>query len=746
MQETTAQNHNDQHADLPRLTGIEDEDLADQDTQEQRYTAMVRSMLSADFQRTDFKFPTDSEVCLPKSLCSSEVSQRVWSRWYGSRRAADRIEQTLRNTKHPEISRLAKKMKHMEPLMFLSFVFGNLETRIDYETVMGSDAFAAIKPESRIEYVYAELLEKYADAVPDLFATYDSIVELAQITEQAWPFMKEIHDLACFREDHARQLMMADNMCRMLNSGAVKPQDEPLVLLAINITFGALMPRLTVLAGIYREAVAKAFSAKMKFAGVTHDTFDPTRSIWKQIDGHHLEETCRQLIYETRSGAELMLAGKRDASTIPAGFQDFAGKIVQASNHDRLLQKLYQLNICNGPWGAEFYAHTRSYLATCAQRLEMNEQDVLSPFPARLVGRRLDLSQVSQLDQAYKVVCQFYRQNRAAAMVVEEAFNLDADRSARVGEIQAELLRLASQTSLANIKAMAATAAEAQELIEQSRGWLLDTLMPAACAYAGNWTAFYDQIAALARPADVLAVLPSPDNSVSEPPSERNLEFPPISAKELVALNDHIQTALADNEHLRRELDDARKLNHKLRSQLAGSPDGRGENIFVQSLDSLDSIYRVALRQSFGPVDVLAFFASTAPDRLVVLPSAWQTAEGYALPYDSSERMLEVMANLVGPYLDALRNGQPDTQARQVLGGKVYSAKESDTTLSNARLRAMREFDFEGKKRLFVQHLRISNEVGARGMRIYFAVDGAEQDKHIVIAYVGPHLELVSTS
>lgn len=104
------------------------------------------------------------------------------------------------------------------------------------------------------------------------------------------------------------------------------------------------------------------------------------------------------------------------------------------------------------------------------------------------------------------------------------------------------------------------------------------------------------------------------------------------------------------------------------------------------------------------------------------------------------------MGNLTGPYLDALRSGQPDAQARQVLGGKVYSAKESDTTLSNARLRAMREFDFEGEKRLFVQHLRVSNEVGSRGMRIYFAVDGTDQDKQIVVAYVGPHLELQSTT
>lgn len=31
-------------------------------------------------------------------------------------------------------------------------------------------------------------------------------------------------------------------------------------------------------------------------------------------------------------------------------------------------------------------------------------------------------------------------------------------------------------------------------------------------------------------------------------------------------------------------------------------------------------------------------------------------------------------------------------------------------------------------------------------MRVYFCVEGTEQDKQILIAYVGPHLELVSSS
>ncbi len=54
--------------------------------------------------------------------------------------------------------------------------------------------------------------------------------------------------------------------------------------------------------------------------------------------------------------------------------------------------------------------------------------------------------------------------------------------------------------------------------------------------------------------------------------------------------------------------------------------------------------------------------------------------------------------------------------------------------------------EYKGEKRLFVQHLRISNEQGAKGMRIYFCVDGEEKKKKIVVAYVGSHLSNFSTN
>ncbi len=71
-----------------------------------------------------------------------------------------------------------------------------------------------------------------------------------------------------------------------------------------------------------------------------------------------------------------------------------------------------------------------------------------------------------------------------------------------------------------------------------------------------------------------------------------------------------------------------------------------------------------------------------------------------------------------------------------------YSPKESEPPPQRrARLRSMREFIYQGNTRLFERHLRVINQTGAEGMRVYFDII----DGQVVIPYVGPHLP-VSTS
>lgn len=146
-------------------------------------------------------------------------------------------------------------------------------------------------------------------------------------------------------------------------------------------------------------------------------------------------------------------------------------------------------------------------------------------------------------------------------------------------------------------------------------------------------------------------------------------------------------------------------------------------------------------RDTLRPDEILAYFSQLAGSRLVVLDSTWHSASAYPGQFAGIERLFDLLDKLLFPYLDAINAGTPDTQARSIFGSKAYSAKESETTLSDACLRAMREFIYQGEKRLFERHLRISNQTGLEGMRLYFDII----DGQVVISYVGPHLP-VSTS
>lgn len=724
----------DQQAE-PNETGVEPVEV-----EQKKPSAQLRDLLDQDSRRADFRLPTSYEVNLPAAMSVPEVSQRVWSKWYGSRKAADRVEQILlRKPKDAQLSRLVKRLRHMEPLMALSFAFGNVHTRTDFFFNLGPEIYETIAPEYKQPEVHSDIERRYGHLAGESGTSYKSLVEMAEQVEAAWPFMAAIHDRGCFRIDTSAILLWVDRICRIIESGEVKPLDLPLLQLAINMKLSDVIPRIAALAAIYRETVAACFSDPMKLAGITCNSLDREHSIWHQIDADELEMTCRQLDLEVHSRAE-------NVATFPSqdpSFVAVAAQIVKAARIGRQLNGLYE-DYCHKHMCSEFYTAVRCRILESAQRLGMAVGSFVEQFPEGLVAREIDLSNAACMTQAFTALSALRSANRVAVESINQALDANDDQEQAISAIQQEIQQLAAQTSLASIQAITEKAAQTSALIQQSKNWLLDSLVPAANEYVLGWNEFYSNVDSLCEKVE-----PGPaeyEPSAKEAVEPIGPELPLISAADLVNLNERLQTALADIEHLRRERDDARQSIHKLRSQLAGKPANRAENIFQHSLDSLDSIYRVALRQGFGPADVLAFFETTAPDRLKVLPSAWQGAKGYVLPYEPAERMLEIMGNLTGPYLDALRSGQPDAQARQVLGGKVYSAKESDTTLSNARLRAMREFDFEGEKRLFVQHLRVNNEVGSRGMRIYFAVDGTDQDKQIVVAYVGPHLELQSTT
>jgi hypothetical protein len=141
------------------------------------------------------------------------------------------------------------------------------------------------------------------------------------------------------------------------------------------------------------------------------------------------------------------------------------------------------------------------------------------------------------------------------------------------------------------------------------------------------------------------------------------------------------------------------------------------------------------------PLLILDTMAAASPDRLVVLDSAKKSAreaDNFELP----ERLAQLIDSLINPYLDSIRSGKPDAEARSLLG-QSYAAKESDSVMKSPRLRSMREFRYNGETMTFLQHVGIGRGYGTqRALRIYFKII----DDKVVIAYCGEHLENASTN
>ncbi|WP_152972365.1 hypothetical protein [Pseudomonas sp. RIT-PI-o] len=145
--------------------------------------------------------------------------------------------------------------------------------------------------------------------------------------------------------------------------------------------------------------------------------------------------------------------------------------------------------------------------------------------------------------------------------------------------------------------------------------------------------------------------------------------------------------------------------------------------------------------EQLTPTEILTFMSTLAQGRLRILPSAWRSAKE-SERFEFSARMLDLLDKLVFDYCDALRNGLPDSEARNILGS-AYSAKESQSVGLVPAMRSERTFRVDGESLFFEKHIGIGNCSGsARGMRIYFEIiDGV-----VVIGYCGKHLTVVSTN
>lgn len=174
----------------------------------------------------------------------------------------------------------------------------------------------------------------------------------------------------------------------------------------------------------------------------------------------------------------------------------------------------------------------------------------------------------------------------------------------------------------------------------------------------------------------------------------------------------------------------------KLREGLYGE---NGRILTEQDIEALNRVIKHTDQAT--PVDVLTVISILHSNKIVITSSAWKSAME-ASSFVNTERLFALLTTLVTDYLDAINSGQPDSVARRLFG-KAYSAKESETVMSNAELRRHRLFIVGEQEITMEQHLIIGVAQNIKEtMRVHFSViDGV-----IAIGHCGAHLPLPNAS
>lgn len=144
-------------------------------------------------------------------------------------------------------------------------------------------------------------------------------------------------------------------------------------------------------------------------------------------------------------------------------------------------------------------------------------------------------------------------------------------------------------------------------------------------------------------------------------------------------------------------------------------------------------------RLSPSPLEVLKIIEIAYGERVIILPSAWDSAEK-SEEFGQGSQLLDLMVRLSTDWIDKVKVGG-DSLAKNVFGANQYAAHESETIKNSARLRKYRTFEYNGRPIEMYSHLKIGVADDSRKtIRVHFHWDGAAD--RLVIGYCGPHLPL----
>lgn len=185
----------------------------------------------------------------------------------------------------------------------------------------------------------------------------------------------------------------------------------------------------------------------------------------------------------------------------------------------------------------------------------------------------------------------------------------------------------------------------------------------------------------------------------------------------------------------------AKKEAHELRTAMANVGRAPAYHTAVKGpLEPCDVVGLMSGTIKLTPEYILQVFQKLYPNELVILESAIKSAKD-AYNFELGSRLVTLMQSLVD-YNQAIREGKSDSEARLILGSS-YASNESDSVTKNTKLRAQREFTYEGDTVAFLAHVGIGKGYGTQHViRIHFKVI----DGRVVIAYCGERLDTTTTS
>ena len=159
----------------------------------------------------------------------------------------------------------------------------------------------------------------------------------------------------------------------------------------------------------------------------------------------------------------------------------------------------------------------------------------------------------------------------------------------------------------------------------------------------------------------------------------------------------------------------------------------------TQSDDAPHVLARLLLNPSarITLTEALKTASSLYPEKMVVLPTAYESAEKLDTVSTRGGRLLKLLLKLGSEYYETL-DGKGDSEARHVFSPSEYSACESETVRSGG-LGRLRDFSYNGTSVRMEQHLKIGIAADtSKTLRCYFA--WLADERRIVIGHCGEHL------